>query len=321
MKPLTAIETKGTYATLLLPIRPDDSIDIELLNRELDYLLQSGVDGIYSNGTAGEFYSQSEAEFVEVNELLASRCESAGMRFQIGASFPTPQMSLKLSKLAASFRPGAIQVTLPDWYPPVIPEIIAFLDRVSEATAPIPLILYNPPHAKRIVTPEEYALLCERLPALIGVKVGGGDEHWYRRMEPLKSRLSIFVPGHTLATGYDLGAAGSYSNVACLQPVGAKRWNDLMRSDWAAARRIEVQIQQFMTQHILPFRDLGFSNMALDKLLSSVGNWAAIGTRLRWPYFGIDNADLVYLRAQARQQIPFLFESSPGSWENDARPA
>ena len=153
-------------------------------------------------------------------------------------------------------------------------------------------------------------MLCPLVPALVGIKVGGGDEDWYRRMGRLTKRLSIFVAGHALATGYAHGAAGSYSNVACLQPTGAKRWNELMGSDLAAAKEEEDRIQSFMTTHILPFRnDRGFSNMALDKLLASIGNWAPIGTRLRWPYLGIDESEVSSLRRLALAEMPFLYES------------
>jgi dihydrodipicolinate synthase/N-acetylneuraminate lyase len=138
--------------------------------------------------------------------------------------------------------------------------------------------------------------------------VGAGDDAWYEGMRPLVGRLSIFVPGHALATGYARGASGSYSNVACLQPAGAKRWNELMRSDWAAAQAIETDIQQFMKTHVIPFRDLrGFSNMALDKLLACMGNWAPVGTRLRWPYRGIEESEAERLRVVAREELPYLF--------------
>ena len=66
MKPLQASEITGTYATLLLPINADDGIDFGRLEVQLDYLIRSGVDGIYAHGTAGEFYSLSEHEFTRV---------------------------------------------------------------------------------------------------------------------------------------------------------------------------------------------------------------------------------------------------------------
>lgn len=58
-------------------------------------------------------------------------------------------------------------------------------------------MLYNAPYAKTQVEPELFG--------------------W----------LSVFVAGHTLASGRRLGASGSYSNVAALSPAGAPhRWVD-----------------------------------------------------------------------------------------------
>jgi 4-hydroxy-tetrahydrodipicolinate synthase len=79
MKPLTSQQIKGTWATLLLPINEDESIDFGRLGEDIDYLLTSGVDGIYAHGTAGEFYSLTESEFEQINILMAEKCERAGL--------------------------------------------------------------------------------------------------------------------------------------------------------------------------------------------------------------------------------------------------
>ena len=85
-----------------------------------------------------------------------------------------------------------------------------------------------------------------------------------------------------------------------------------MKTDWTAAKAIEIQIQQFLHAYVLPFRDRqGSSNMALDKLLACVGNWAPVGTRLRWPYEGIAEQEAERLRIVVRERIPFLFEDVP----------
>ena len=54
---------EGNWATLLLPLNADESIDYPMLVKEIRYLVSAGVSGIYSNGTAGEFISLSEEEF------------------------------------------------------------------------------------------------------------------------------------------------------------------------------------------------------------------------------------------------------------------
>src|SRR3546814_4206952 len=44
----------------------------------------------------------------------------------------------------------------PDWVRVTQTEAIDFLTRIAAEAAPIPIVLYNPPHAKRVFQPEEY---------------------------------------------------------------------------------------------------------------------------------------------------------------------
>jgi dihydrodipicolinate synthase/N-acetylneuraminate lyase len=307
MKPLQSDQVAGTWATILLPIADDDGIDFARLNDETEYLLTTGIDGIYTNGTAGEFYSQTEEEFDRVQELVAEKCERAEVPFQIGASHTSPQITLSRARRAAQLKPGAIQVILPDWSPLSNAEAIAFLQRVAEAVAPIGLILYNPPHAKRLLQPPDYAEICAAVPQLIGIKVAG-PEPWYAEIHQRVPRISMFVTGHQLASGCRVGASGSYSNVACLHPGGAKHWNELMKTDLEAALEIEARIQGFLDTHILPFRNReGYSNQALDKLLAAIGGWSNVGTRLRWPYKWLERSVAERLRPMAKGLISELF--------------
>jgi dihydrodipicolinate synthase/N-acetylneuraminate lyase len=172
---------RGTRATLLLPIAENEEIDFARLRDEIDILIRTPVDGIYTNGTAGEFYAQSEDEFDRIHGLLAGRCRTAGKPFQVGASHMSPQISLERVRRARDFQPDAIQVILPGWWPVSLDEAGAFLERV---------------------------------PSLAGVKVAGGDAAWYAAMKACAPDFSLFVPGHRLAKGIAQGAHGSYSNVA-----------------------------------------------------------------------------------------------------------
>ncbi len=304
MRPLTSQQISGTWATLLLPINDDDSIDFRPLSNDIDYLLTTGVDGIYSHGTAGEFYSLAEDEFDQINILLAEKCERSGLPFQIGASHMSAQTSLERVRRAAQSKPGAIQVILPDWFPVSMAEAMAFLERVAAAASPIGLVIYNPPHAKRRLHPDDYKQLAEALPALVGMKVAG-EPQWYAELHRCAPGLSMFVPGHQLATGVRLGATGSYSNVACLNPVAAKLWNNQMSTNYDAALALEGKIQDFLNECIVPFRDQGgHSNQALDKLMAAIGGWSAAGTRLRWPYRGIDESEALRLRGILRERLP-----------------
>ena len=308
MKPLPAASIQGNWATLLLPINDDDSINYNNLENEIDTLIAMQVDGIYSNGTAGEFYNQTEEEFDTINSILAHKCNAAGMPFQIGASHPSPVMARERVKRAAALQPGAIQVILPDWSKPSMTEAIRYLQQLTEDANGIGLVLYNPPHAKKRLIPEEFCQLKEAGINLVGCKVGGGDAQWYAAMEKWAHDLSVFVPGHHLATGVSLGAHGAYSNVACLNPAAAQQWYELMLTDLPRALNLEKWIQLFMSQYIQPFISTqGYSNQAADKLLAAIGGWANVGTRLRWPYQGIDENEVARLRPIAYEMMSEFF--------------
>src|SRR5262245_40646527 len=105
---------RGNWATLLLPINADDSIDFARLDHEVGHLARARLDGIYSNGTAGEFHNQSEAEFDRIQEILATRCRETATPFVIGACHTDPSVALGRIRRAAALQPRAIQVILPD---------------------------------------------------------------------------------------------------------------------------------------------------------------------------------------------------------------
>jgi 4-hydroxy-tetrahydrodipicolinate synthase len=309
MQKLTAATLRGNWATLLLPINSDDAIDYYRLADEIDYLIAAGVDGIYSNGTAGEFHNQTEAQFEKINELLSEKCLAASMKFQIGASQPSPILSLERVRRAVSLKPDAIQIILPDWVTATDTEQMEFLKKIAYEAKGIPLVLYNPPHSKSILQPIEYLKFKDTLPELIGIKVSGGDRLWNKEMKSYASHLSVFVPGHLLATGVKNEiASGAYSNVACINPKAAQKWWALMQTNIEDALRIQENIQSFFSECIAPFQRLGYSNPALDKFLAAVGGWGTVGTRLRWPYKWISEVEVLPVRRRARQLIPEFFE-------------
>lgn len=306
MTPATASTVFGNWATLLLPINADDSIDYGLLAVEIDHFIAARVNGVYANGSAGEFYTQTEAEFDRLSTLLAEKCEPSRLPFQIGACQMSPQLSRERVRRTKALRPSAFQVILPDWFAPTFDEILAFVEELAAEAAPVPLILYNPPHAKRRLTPAEWLILIDRFPAIIGMKVPGGDDAWYAAMRPVMERVSVFIPGHMLATGLARGARGAYSNVACLSPSGAQRWYELCRQDPVAGLARERVIQDFWSKHIASLiTDHALSNMAADKAAAVAGSWlTGLHPRLRWPYRSASPEMCERIRAAARISLP-----------------
>lgn len=307
MKPLSHNLIYGNWATLLLATDSRGNLDFGRLEEEVNVLIDSKPNGIYSNGTACEFYSQTMDEFVRISELLSSRCEAAGVPYQIGVSHPCPHESLERLQAIRHLKPGAVQLILPDWFPVNDEAILSFMQRMAEEAGEIPLVLYNPPHAKKVIHPEKWQMIRKAVPSLIGVKVFDNNcsAEWYAQMNANKEGVSVFVPGHHLATGVVNGADGAYSNVACINPHAAQKWYELMKTDMEAALELESRIQAFMKECIDPFIVVhGYPNHACDRFMALVGGWADVGAKLRWPYSSIPVDYVEQVRKRAHGIIP-----------------
>ena len=189
---------RGTWGTVLLPIRPDQRVDFDLLDNELDALLKVGLAGVYTCGTAGEFHTLEEDEFDGLSEVVAGKSKQAGVAFQIGASHMSGQICLSRIRRARALAPAAIQVVLPDWLPLSSVEVHRAVELMVATADPVPVVLYNPRHAKTVCSAEQLASLANELPGLVGVKVGG-DDAFYSHLRSAAPRLSVFAPGHELA--------------------------------------------------------------------------------------------------------------------------
>lgn len=307
MERLLSHDIVGNWATLLLATDNSGAIDYARMADEIDVLIASGPNGIYSNGTAGEFYAQTEDEFDRINLLLSEKCEKTRVSYQIGISHMSPQISLERLRRVRSLKPGAVQLILPDWFPVTMEEAVCFLQTMEAEAGEISLILYNPPHAKRQLQPEEWVELKKHIPTLQGLKVfdQNGSPEWYTRMRKCSNGLSVFIPGHRMATGIQSGAHGAYSNVACINPFAAQRWYDLIRTDMPAALELEERINQFMSECISPFiTEHHYPNHACDRFMALVGGWADVGSKLRWPYRSIPESFVEPVRQKAKEIIP-----------------
>ena len=304
----TSSDIKGVWASILNRIDIDGAMDLNAIDEQLIAYAKAGVSGVYSGGTASEFHCQTEVEFQEISTRFATVAENHNLPFQIGAAHPLPQGGLDRITFAASLSPLAIQVTLPDWTPLDYASVCHFMDRATLAAEGVPLVLYNPPHAKTVLTPIQLKDLTKRYSSIIGLKCGGGDTLWYAAMATVLARVSVFIPGHFYTSGVAQGAHGSYSNMACLSPSAAVAWS---KSNDAEAQDIEQRIASFMNQAIAPLLDRGLPGFVCDKAMATAGGWAKMNSQMMWPYEGVTADEITLIISAARRHIPEFTNTIP----------
>lgn len=299
---------RGVWATVLCRVDARDQVDLGAIDDQVAVYAAAKCDGVYTGGTAAEFHSQSDADFQAMSKRLASSARAHALAFQISAAHPMAPGSMTRIAIAAELKPDAIQVTLPDWTAIDLPTAHRFLKRAVHVATGIPLVLYNPPHAKTVLSPDDLLSLAMAHPALVGLKCGGGDADWYKAMAPVFDRLSVFIPGHHYASGTTQGAHGSYSNMACLSPRAAVHWKTMPPADAAA---LEARIGLFLNEAIAPLLARGLPGFACDKAMAAAGGWTDISPRLLWPYGGATVEDVSRIRGAARRNIPEFLEEGP----------
>ncbi|WP_048646974.1 dihydrodipicolinate synthase family protein [Nitratireductor soli] len=297
-------DIRGVWATVLLDVDAAGRLRLDAIDEQIERLSETGVDGVYCNGTASEFHLQSEAEFAEVASRTVNAARGRGLPVQVGAAHPLPRPALDRVATARRFMPDAIQVILPDWTPMRAIETLRFLEACAEAADGIPLVLYNPPHAKTVLPPDTLCELAGNLPTLVGLKCGGGDADWYASMRPVMERLSVFIPGHHYASGTRQGAHGSYSNMSCLNPGAAVAWARQARDNPDAALVLEERIASFMSRAIAPLLQAGIPGFVIDKAMAVAGGWAPLGARMMWPVEQVPAPQIASIRAAMAETLP-----------------
>ncbi|HAN43616.1 MAG TPA: dihydrodipicolinate synthase family protein, partial [Sphaerochaeta sp.] len=61
---------KGIIPPIVTPVRPDESIDIDKLNEQIDWMADRGISGVLLFGSNSEFYVFEADEMLEVAEKV-----------------------------------------------------------------------------------------------------------------------------------------------------------------------------------------------------------------------------------------------------------
>jgi dihydrodipicolinate synthase/N-acetylneuraminate lyase len=218
MKSTGTVEFSGVHPAVLTPFGAEGELRVDVLADALDWLIDSGVDGIVGLGTLGEFRALNGAERRSV--LTTIIVSTAGrVPVTIGVSAETAEDAADLAAEARRAGAEALMCLPPLIYHAADSEIVAFFDQVS-AASDLPLMLYNNPSGSRNdLRPEVIARLFE-LETVVAVKECSGDARRIPAILGLTAgEMQVLVGGDDWALeGACAGAIGWVSGVANVAP-------------------------------------------------------------------------------------------------------
>ena len=140
-------EIRGIVPPSLTPLNPDHTVDRASNRRLTEYLIASGVHGIWALGTTGEFTSLSESQRLAA---LEATLEGAGGHVPVIANVSdcSTELVIRHARNAAAAGADAIAATPPYYYEISMTELLEHF-RAIRAAVDLPLFAYSIPQTSR----------------------------------------------------------------------------------------------------------------------------------------------------------------------------
>jgi 4-hydroxy-tetrahydrodipicolinate synthase len=164
---------EGIYTPIITPHAKDGAIDRDAFRAMVEFLVASGVQGIISGGSTGEYYAQTIAERIELATLAR---EVIGKRTAliVGLGAIRQADSITMAKAAAKLGASAILLGSPPYAVPTEKENAQNALAIDRA-AGLPIMLYNYPDRMGVNMGQEFLDRVSRSPNFCAIKESSGD--------------------------------------------------------------------------------------------------------------------------------------------------
>lgn len=135
---------EGSAVALVLPMFDDESIDYEGFKRQVQRMIDGGVQALLVNGTTGETPTITIEEEFELTKIVMEMAKGTGIKVIAGAGSNDTQTALKKAKFAKEVGADAILVVSPYYNKTSQRGLIEHYKYIADRVD-IPMILYNVP--------------------------------------------------------------------------------------------------------------------------------------------------------------------------------
>ena len=239
-------EIRGVIVPILTPLNNDETVDVPSLQRLVNYLIESGVHGIWVSGTTGEFAALSDEQRLVSIETVVD--EVAGRVPIIGnVSGASTQLSLSMALAVQEMGLDGVAVTPPYYYPNAQDELLDHYRHISDRTG-APLWVYNIPQTvKTAVAPGTIATLAGE-GAVVGVKDSSGAGELLAELNILCEQgdiplLRFLGTVFRITNAGGVGVDGVIPGIANLVPeASARGWEAGEAGDAATVRECNAKL-------------------------------------------------------------------------------
>jgi len=145
---MQTIDWRGVYPAMLTPFKEDDSIDFQLLKKNVEAQVKAGVNGLVLGGSLGEASTLEKPEIVELLVFVKSLVGDK-VPVVINIAEQSTAAAVKLAQTAELNGADGLMILPPMRYKADDRETVVYLETVAKHTA-LPMMIYNNPHDYKI---------------------------------------------------------------------------------------------------------------------------------------------------------------------------
>lgn len=167
------LAVKGIIPAMVTPLDRNEEIDEAGIREIINYLIDSGVHGIFICGSQGESYALMENEKKRVIEISVDEVNGR-VPVYAGTGAVTTKTTIELSRYAVDVGADAVTIVTPYFIKPSQEELYMHYKCIAESVDS-PILMYNNPGRTNVNLEAETVRKLAEIDNIVGIKDSSGD--------------------------------------------------------------------------------------------------------------------------------------------------
>src|SRR3954469_11781180 len=259
---------RGSYTVTVTPFTEGGArVDVDAMQRFLDWQLAVGVPGVIVLGTTGEFLTVTDDERTQVVETAVDHIDGR-IPVLVGTMNAHTPNAVRYSREAEELGADGLMILPPYYYTPTEDEIFAYYKAIAEAVS-LPIMLYNNPFTSNVdMSAKLVGRLTRAFPTIRYIKEASQDvARVYDLIEETEGVMNVFA-GERIVESFLLGAVGYVNPYGNYIPRASTRiWDLLVEGRIDDAKRIQRLIGKL--DHIIAEGHPTYGHQCYSKALAA----------------------------------------------------
>ncbi len=238
-----AMRIEGAITAMVTPFKPDGSLDIAGLKKNVEFQIVQGISGLVPLGTTGESPTVTEEEREAV---ITAVVETARKRVLVivGTGTNSTATTIEHTRKAKELGADAVLIVSPYYNKPTQEGLYRHFKAVAESVD-IPIIIYNIKGRTAVNIETATMERFKGVKNLVGVKEASGDMNQMKEVIAKMPKDFIVLSGDDNMT-LELMKAGGVGVISVISNLLPRKVSDLcayaMQKDYAEAEKINAYL-------------------------------------------------------------------------------